>query len=140
MDWRQEKKFSLYFVRRRGARARASRVYSRQMRAVVISKPGGPDVLEVQQVEKPRPGPGEVLVRVRASALNRADVLQRQGRYPAPPGAPQNIPGLEFAGEVAALGEDASRWRAGQRVFGITAGGGHAEFLVFNAGTIHLYV
>src|SRR5438067_1536365 len=100
------------------------------MRAVIITKPGGPEVLEVQQVEKPRPGPGEVLVRVQASALNRADILQRQGRYPAPPGAPQNIPGLEFAGEVAALGQGASRWRAGQRVFGITAGGGHAECLV----------
>src|SRR5205823_5755496 len=94
------------------------------------TKPGGPEVLEVQQVEKPRPGPGEVLVRVQASALNRADILQRQGRYPAPPGAPQNIPGLEFAGEIAALGEGASRWHAGERVFGITAGGGHGEYVV----------
>ena len=99
------------------------------MRAAVITKPGGPEVLEIQQVETPRPGPGEVLVRVHASALNRADVLQRQGRYAAPSGAPQNIPGLEFTGEVAALGEGATRWRVGQRVFGITAGGGHAEYL-----------
>jgi putative PIG3 family NAD(P)H quinone oxidoreductase len=98
------------------------------MRAVVITRPGGPEVLDIQQVEQPRPRLSEVLVKVRASALNRADVLQRQGRYPAPPGAPQNIPGLEFAGEIAALGGGATRWRAGQRVFGITAGGGHAEY------------
>ena len=99
------------------------------MRAVIITKPGGPEVLEIQQVETPHPRAGEVLVRVRASALNRADVLQRQGRYPAPPGAPQNIPGLEFAGEVTELGDGATRWRVGPRVFGITAGGGHAEYL-----------
>src|SRR5438309_4474106 len=106
--------------RSRGAFVRAVCLYSDDMRAVVITKPGGPEVLEIQQVETPHPRAGEVLVRVHASALNRADVLQRQGRYPAPPGAPQNIPGLEFAGEVAALGEDATRWRVGQRVFGIT--------------------
>src|SRR5438874_173783 len=115
--------------RSRGTLVRAVCLYSDDMRAVVITKPGGPEVLELQQVETPPPGPGEVLVRVHASALNRADVLQRQGRYPAPPGAPQNIPGLEFGGEVAAVGEGATRWRAGQRVFGITAGGGHAEYL-----------
>src|SRR5207253_10634887 len=115
--------------RSRGALVRAVCLYSDDMRAVVITKPGAPEVLEVQETEAPRPGPGEVLVRVHASALNRADVLQRQGRYPAPPGAPQDIPGLEFAGEVAEQGDGATRWRAGQRVFGITAGGGHAEYL-----------
>lgn len=67
-------------------------------------------------------------MRVRASALNRADLLQRTGRYPAPPGAPADIPGLEIAGEVAEVGQSAARWAAGERVFGIVGGGGHAEF------------
>ncbi|HEU4565017.1 MAG TPA: alcohol dehydrogenase catalytic domain-containing protein, partial [Gemmatimonadaceae bacterium] len=100
------------------------------MRAAVITRPGGPDVLELRDLPRPEPGAGEVLVRVRASALNRADLLQREGRYPAPPGAPAEIPGIEFAGEVAALGEGVARWREGDRVFGITVGGAHAEFLV----------
>src|SRR5688572_8581867 len=100
------------------------------MRAAVITRPGGPDVLEIQDVPQPAPRSGEVLVRVHASALNRADLLQRQGRYPAPPGAPANIPGLELAGEVAELGEGVSRWAVGDRVFGIIGGGGNAEFAV----------
>jgi NADPH:quinone reductase len=105
------------------------------MRAVIITRPGGPDVLEIQERPTPTPGRGQVLVRVRASALNRADLLQREGRYPAPPGAPPDIPGLEFAGEIAARGDDVSpEWSDGARVFGITAGGGHAEFLVVDAG------
>ena len=99
------------------------------MKAVVITRFGGPEVLEIQDVPAPQPGPGEVLVRVRGTALNRADLLQRLGRYPAPPGAPQNIPGLEFAGEVAELGANAHRWREGDRVMGIIAGGAHAEFV-----------
>lgn len=99
------------------------------MRAAVITRPGGPEVLEIQDVPTPAPAAGEVLVRVRASALNRADLLQRLGRYPAPPGAPANIPGLEIAGEVAELGADVSRWKPGDRVFGIVAGGGNAEFV-----------
>ncbi len=109
------------------------------MRAVVITRPGGPEVLEVQQRPTPKPERGQLLVRVRASALNRADLLQREGRYPAPPGAPADIPGLEFAGEVVALGENTgentgAEWTVGARVFGITAGGGHAEFLAVDAG------
>ncbi|HLM54867.1 MAG TPA: NAD(P)H-quinone oxidoreductase, partial [Pyrinomonadaceae bacterium] len=71
-----------------------------------------------------------VRVRVRAAGLNRADLLQRRGHYPAPPGAPRDIPGLEFAGEVEQPGEDARAWKAGQRVFGITAGGAQAEYVV----------
>ncbi len=106
------------------------------MQAAVISRPGGPEVLEVREVPRPVPGTGEVLVRVRASALNRADLLQRQGRYPAPPGAPADIPGLEFAGEVAEPGAGAGRWRPGQRVFGLTAGGGHAQFIVAHEQTL----
>ena len=104
------------------------------MRAVVVTRPGGPEVLEVQERPTPQPARGQLLVRVHASALNRADLLQREGHYPAPPGAPADIPGLEFAGEVAALGEDVVDWKIGARVFGITAGGGHAEFLTVDAG------
>lgn len=100
------------------------------MRAIVIARPGGPEVLEEQNRPVPQPGPGEIRVRVRASALNRADLLQRRGRYPAPPGAPQDVPGLEFAGEVDANGEASGLWAVGNRVMGITGGGAHAEYVV----------
>ncbi|HEX6717593.1 MAG TPA: NAD(P)H-quinone oxidoreductase [Pyrinomonadaceae bacterium] len=99
------------------------------MKAVVITRFGGPEVLEIQDVPDPEPGPEEVLVRVRSTGLNRADLLQRLGRYAAPPGAPENIPGLEFAGEVAELGTNAHRGHQGERVMGIVAGGAHAEFV-----------
>lgn len=108
----------------------------RVMRAAVITAPGGPEVLEVRDAPTPVPGEHEVLVRVRASALNRADVLQRMGRYPAPPGAPADIAGIEFAGEVAATGPRATRWREGDRVYGITGGGAHAEYLVVHERAI----
>jgi len=100
------------------------------MRAVVITRPGGPEVLEVREVPTPQPFADQVLVRVRAAGLNRADLLQRRGHYPPPPGVPQDIPGMEFAGEVAALGPEARLWREGQRVFGITAAGAYAEYLL----------
>ena len=106
------------------------------MRAVVITQPGGPEVLEVREVPEPKIGPNEVLVRVRAAGLNRADLLQRQGKYPAPPGAPADIPGLEFAGEVAKTGERVELWKAGQRVFGLLGGGGYAEFCVAHERTL----
>lgn len=100
------------------------------MKAVVISSFGGPEVLQVRDVPPPpEPKADEVLVRVKAAALNRADLLQRRGFYPAPPGYPQEIPGLEFAGEVDCVGDDVNTWRAGQRVFGITAGGAQAEYI-----------
>lgn len=99
------------------------------MRAVVIAKFGGPEVLEVRDVPMPAPRPREVLVRVHATALNRADLLQRQGKYPAPPDSPQDIPGMEFAGEVVEAGPNASRWTVGSRVFGIVGGGAYAQFL-----------
>lgn len=99
------------------------------MKAVVINRFGGPEVLEIEDVPKPRPGPEEVVVHVRSTALNRADLLQRQGRYAAPAGAAQNIPGLEFAGEVTELGTNAKRWHEGDRVMGIIGGGAHAEFV-----------
>src|ERR1044072_4195392 len=99
------------------------------MKSVVIDRFGGPEVLEIQDVPKPQPGPHEILVHVRSTALNRADLLQRQGRYAARPGAAQNIPGLEFAGEVAELGANAHRRQIGDRVMGIIGGGAHAEFV-----------
>ncbi len=104
------------------------------MRAAVITRPGGPEVLEIQERPTPAPGPGEVLVRVHASALNRADLLQRAGHYPAPAGAPADIPGMEFAGEIAALGAGVSGCAKGDRVFGIVPGGANAEFLTVDAG------
>jgi NADPH2:quinone reductase len=100
------------------------------MRAVIISKPGGPEVLSIEDRPVPQPGPGEIRVRVHASALNRADLLQRRGNYPAPPGAPADIPGLEYAGEVDGVGEGAGLWAVGNRVMGIVGGGGHAEYVV----------
>src|SRR5690242_17341065 len=106
------------------------------MRAIVIARPGGPEVLEPREVPRPVPGAGEVLVRVHATALNRADVLQREGRYPAPAGSPTHIPGLEFAGEVAELGPGARDWDPGDRVFGITGGGAYAEYLVAHGRAI----
>jgi len=86
--------------------------------------------LTVEQHPDPSPGAGEVLVRVRAAGLNGADMLQRRGRYPAPPGSPQDIPGLELAGEVVALGEGATRFSDGDRVMAIVGGGGQAELAV----------
>ena len=106
------------------------------MNAILITRPGGPDVLELKAVPKPLPQAGEVLVRVRASALNRADLLQRRGLYPAPPGAPADIPGLEFAGEVEATGSAVQLWKPGQRVMGLVGGGAHAEYLVAHERTL----
>jgi putative PIG3 family NAD(P)H quinone oxidoreductase len=100
------------------------------MRAAVIAKPGGPEVLEIRNVPPPEPGTNEVLVRVHASALNRADLLQREGRYPAPPGWPADVPGMEIAGEVVRLGPAASLWKERDRVFGIVGGGANAELIV----------
>ena len=107
------------------------------MKAVVITSPGGVDVLEVGDVDPPpAPVADRVRVRVRASALNRADLLQRMGRYPAPPGAPVNIPGLEFAGEVDQVGPEVHNLRIGDRVFGICGGGAQAEYI--NVPSSHL--
>ena len=96
------------------------------MRAVTIRE----ERLYIEEHADPEPGAGEVLVRIRAAGLNGADMLQRRGRYPAPPGAPQDIPGLELAGEVAALGPGASRFSEGDRVMAVVAGGGQAELAV----------
>jgi putative PIG3 family NAD(P)H quinone oxidoreductase len=100
------------------------------MQAVVITQPGGPEVFELREMPTPEPQADQIRVRVHATALNRADLLQRTGRYPAPFGTPQDIPGLEFAGEIDAIGPQVEHLRPGQRVFGIVGGGAYAEYLV----------
>jgi putative PIG3 family NAD(P)H quinone oxidoreductase len=101
-----------------------------KMLAVKIISHEGAGRLEVSEVLRPQARADRVRVRVHAAGLNRADLLQKRGRYPAPPGAPADIPGLEFAGEVEQSGEEARAWRVGARVFGITAGGAQAEYVV----------
>src|SRR3990172_507315 len=100
------------------------------MRAIVYTAAGGPDVIHIREVPTPEPGPEQIRVRVHAAGLNRADVLQRRGHYPAPPGWPAEIPGLEYAGLVEALGPGVTRWRPGDRVMGLVGGGAHAEAVV----------
>ena len=99
------------------------------MKAIVIDSFGGPEVMRVASVPEPTPGPGQVLVRVVATSVNRPDVVQRQGNYPPPPGD-SNILGLEIAGTVAALGDGVDQWRCGDRVMGLVGGGAYAEFAV----------
>src|SRR5947208_16734781 len=100
------------------------------MKAVVITSYGGVEGIGVQEVDTPpAPRADRVRVRVHAAGLNRADILQRRGHYPAPPGYPTNIPGLEFAGEVESVGQEVRTWKIGDRVFGITGGGAQAEFV-----------
>jgi putative PIG3 family NAD(P)H quinone oxidoreductase len=99
------------------------------MRAVIITRPGGPEVLEILERPKPEPGVGRIRVRVWASALNRADLMQREGNYPVPPGVSADISGMEYAGEVDAMGAGANFWKVGDRVMGIIGGAGHAEYL-----------
>ena len=106
------------------------------MRAIKIVAHGGVEGLEVGEVEQPVATGDRVRVRVHAAALNRADLLQRRGHYPAPPGFPSNIPGLEFAGEVESTGAEAHAWRVGARVFGITGGGAQAEYVVIPESTL----
>jgi NADPH2:quinone reductase len=97
------------------------------MIAIEIREPGDPDVLVAVERPTPTPGPGEVLIKVRASGVNRPDVMQRRGRYPPPPGA-SDIPGLEVAGTVEAVGDGVSGWSIGDAVCALVAGGGYAEF------------
>ncbi|TPN78605.1 NAD(P)H-quinone oxidoreductase [Mesorhizobium sp. CU2] len=105
------------------------------MTAIAISQPGGPRVLKPETRDVPVPGPGEVLIRVHAAGVNRPDVQQRKGAYPPPPGA-SDLPGLEAAGEIAALGDEISRWRIGDRVCALTPGGGYAEYVKVHAGSV----
>ncbi|MEH1017602.1 NAD(P)H-quinone oxidoreductase [Micromonospora sp. CPCC 206060] len=105
------------------------------MYAITIQEPGGPETLRWTKVPDPEPGPGEVIVDVRASAVNRADLLQRQGHYPPPPGAPA-YPGLECSGVISATAPDVTGWRVGQEVCALLAGGGYAERVAVPAGQL----
>jgi len=100
-----------------------------RMTAIVIREPGKPEVLVPQERDVPLPKAGEVLVKVAAAGVNRPDVMQREGKYPPPAGAPVDIPGLEIAGEVAALGEGEQRWKLGDKVCALVPGGGYAEYM-----------
>lgn len=105
------------------------------MRAVLIDAPGGPEALRLADVPDPRPGPGEVVLRVAATAVNRADLMQREGHYPPPPGA-SDIPGLEAAGTVAEVGDGVGGWAPGDRAMALLAGGGYAERVAVPAGQL----
>ena len=102
------------------------------MKAIFITEHGGPEVLEIRETPAPTCGPRDLLVRVHASALNRADLLQRKGLYPAPPGSPSQIPGLELAGVVEARGSEATKFNVGDRVMGIVGGGAGAELCLLH--------
>ncbi len=105
------------------------------MRAILVARPGGPEVLAPGDAEDPRPGPGEVLLSIAATAVNRADLLQRMGRYPPPPGASE-ILGLEAAGVVAGTGPGVEGWSPGDRAMALLAGGGYAELVAVPAGQL----
>jgi putative PIG3 family NAD(P)H quinone oxidoreductase len=104
------------------------------MKAVVITKPGPPEVLQVEDRPVPQPRENEVLVRIKAAGVNRPDVTQRKGFYPAPPGAPADIPGLEVSGVVEVCGVQVDRFKPGDQVCALLPGGGYAEFAVANGG------
>jgi putative PIG3 family NAD(P)H quinone oxidoreductase len=103
------------------------------MRAVVYEGSGGVEAIAIREVPQPVPGPGALLVRVHATALNRGDILQRQGEYSIPPGQ-SSIPGVEVAGEVEGWGAHVTGWRRGQRVYGVVEGGGFADYALLDAG------
>src|SRR5687768_14994452 len=102
------------------------------MKAVEISAPGGPEVLKPTERPVPQPQGNEVLIRVAAAGVNGPDIMQRKGLYPAPPGA-SDLPGLEISGEVVAVGAEVERWSVGNRICGLTNGGGYAEYCVADA-------
>src|ERR1700743_1351469 len=104
------------------------------MKAIIITQPGAPEVLQI--VERPIPacGPGEVLIKVYAAGINRPDVYQRKGNYPPPKGASPDIPGLEIAGTVEELGENVSRLQKGDKVCALASGGGYAEYCAVPEG------
>ena len=99
------------------------------MLGIVIRKPGGPEVLQPAELPIPMPGPREVLIKTAAAGVNRPDLMQREGKYPPPPGS-SDVPGLEVAGTIAACGEGTVRWREGDRVCALVSGGGYAEYCV----------
>jgi len=104
------------------------------MKTIVITKPGGPDVLEMQERPMPVPGSNEVLIKIMTAGVNRVDILQRAGHYPAPPGVAPDIPGLEVAGDIVQCGDKVSRWKTGDRVCALLAGGGYADYAAVDAG------
>lgn len=104
------------------------------MNAIVITQPGPPAVLQLQERPMPEPGLNEVLIRVHAAGINRPDVAQRKGLYPAPPGAPADIPGLEVAGVIEKCGADVQRWQKADHVCALLSGGGYAEYAIANEG------
>lgn len=103
------------------------------MRAIVIKRPGGPEVLQMEEAADPQPGKGEVRVRVKAAGVNRADSMQRMGHYPSPPDSPPDIPGLEFAGVIDELGQGVEHLQVGDKVFGIAGGGTYADFVIVHS-------
>jgi putative PIG3 family NAD(P)H quinone oxidoreductase len=104
------------------------------MKAIIISKPGSPEVLEMQERPVPVPGSNEVLIKIKAAGINRPDIAQRKGNYPPPPGAPADIPGLEVAGIIEECGIGISRWKKGDKVCALLAGGGYAQLVNVNEG------
>ena len=104
------------------------------MKAIVITKPGGQEVLQLRDCATPVPGVEEVLIQVKAAGLNRSDVFQRKGNYPAPAGAPADIPGLEVAGIVTTCGPGVTMWKPGDKVCALLAGGGYAELVTVKEG------
>jgi NADPH2:quinone reductase len=104
------------------------------MKAIVITSPGAPDVLQLVDRPIPVPAKNEVLIHVKAAGVNRPDIAQRKGSYPPPPGAPADIPGLEVSGIVEACGPEVNRWKKGDKVCALLAGGGYAEFALVDAG------
>lgn len=104
------------------------------MKAITITKPGGPEVLRLTEKPTPEPGDKEVLIRVKAAGVNRPDVFQRKGNYPPPPGAPEDIPGLEVAGIIERCENGVIRWKKGDEVCALLTGGGYAEYVTVNEG------
>ncbi len=104
------------------------------MKAIIITQPGGPEVLQMAERPQPVPKNGEVLVKVYAAGINRPDVAQRKGSYPPPAWAPQDIPGLEIAGTIEAIGNDVTRWKVGDKVCALVIGGGYAEYCAVPEG------
>jgi len=104
------------------------------MKAIVVAEPGGPEVLKLQDRDMPSPGPGDLVIKVTAAGVNRPDITQRKGNYPAPPGVAADIPGLEVAGTVISLGADCRKRKLGENVCALVAGGGYAEFVAVPEG------
>jgi putative PIG3 family NAD(P)H quinone oxidoreductase len=109
--------------------------HAEMMRAITMSRPGGPEVLRLDEVDPPLPATDEVLIKVAAAGINRADLLQRQGHYSPPPGASEII-GLEVSGQIAATGADVEGWQPGDRCVALLAGGGYAEYVAVSAGQV----